>query len=250
MLWLKRSMPTLQANKPKDRHTPPLSARLSAIAEGLPRGGVVCDVGSDHGALPLHMLKSGACSGAVVTDLNPMPLARAKSNLVAAGVDHKAEFILTDGIPFESTLHPDSFVIAGMGGETVSGILERALPTLEMEAFFALQPMTRPEQLRRFLYENGFRVTSEIAVLENGKVFLIFFASYDGVPRPQEDVFYQLGEFLPLSKSLAVKKYFLLRLAALRSKIVGKERAHQDADAEREEEKRILKVLEKFHEDP
>ncbi len=98
-----------------------LSARLFAIAESLPRGGVVCDIGSDHGALPLYMIQKGWISHALVTDLNASPLERAKKAFCDAGVYNKANFFLTDGIEELLPYRPDAFVIAGMGGETIAG---------------------------------------------------------------------------------------------------------------------------------
>ena len=154
-------MLTLPQSKEGARFTPALSDRLCAIARGLPDGGVVCDVGSDHGALPLYLLQTNQCETAIVTDLNPAPLQRARGNLEEAGLSHRAEFILTDGIADVLVHKPDAFVIAGMGGDTIAGILHRALSQIPNGCFFALQPMTKEERLRAFLYESGFLVTEE-----------------------------------------------------------------------------------------
>lgn len=225
-----------------------LSARLSLIAESLPRGGVVCDVGSDHGALPLFLLKNGWCSHAIVTDLNPEPLSRAKAALINAGVAHKARFLLTDGILDVLPLSPDSFVIAGMGGETIAGILSRALGRIPINTCFVLQPMTRAHLLREFLYENGFLVEGEEAVGENGNVFLIFRARFDGVRRERNSAFYLVGEYLSQAKGEGASLYFEKCLAGVRSKIVGKQKAGFDVSLEKSEEALYLSQLEAIHE--
>jgi len=127
----------------------------------------VCDVGSDHGLLPLYLLKEGLCSGVLVTDLNPKPLERAKRAFGECGLTKNVFFLQADGIPEpKESLRPNAYVIAGMGGETISGILSRALKTISPETFFVFQPMTRSSYLRRFLYENGFRVQAERVVCE------------------------------------------------------------------------------------
>lgn len=239
-------MLTLQASKTGGLGPTVLSERLSAIAESLPRGGVMCDVGSDHGALPLFLLEKRYCRRALVTDLNAMPLKRAENVLSAAGLSQQCEFFLTDGIAELLPRMVDSYVIAGMGGETIAGILERAGSAIPKGTFFALQPMTRVHLLRKFLYENGFLVEGEQAVAENGKVFLILFARYDGVSRFREDLFYFLGEFLPKLKTDAAKLYFHHLLLQIRSKIDGKKKAGKCISDEKKEELLLLAALEEF----
>lgn len=241
-------MLTWQTNKSGDKHRPDLSARLSVIAESLPRGGVVCDVGSDHGALALYLLEKQYCSKAIVTDLNSRPLARAKENLTAAGVAHRALFLLTDGICDVLSYQPDAFVIAGMGGETISGILDRAKGKILPKTVFILQPMTRIVHLRRYLYESGFCVTGEEAVLENGKVFLIFKAVFDGTSRFREDDFYMLGEHLSQNRCEANRVYYETCLLKLDSKIAGKQRAGLNVDIEQKQRSKYLALLEAWNE--
>ena len=243
-------MPILPENKATGRDPYSLSARLSAIAEGLAGRGVVCDVGSDHGALPLYLLSHGVCRRAIVTDVSPQPLDRARKALSDAGLEEKATFLLTDGIRDVVPLSPDVFVIAGMGGMTIAGILSRAADRLLIGSAFILQPMTKAVFLRRFLYENGFEVTGERAVAENGKVFLIFCARYDGVIRRRDDAFYRTGGFLSLQRGEDVRRYWTLRLKQTRAIIAGKRRAGKDVSSELEEEACYLARLEDCHEDP
>ncbi len=238
-----------QANKSDRRHRNDLSARLSAIADCLPTGGVVCDVGADHGALSLYLLQTGQCSRVIVTDLNSHPLARAEQNLTAAGVSDRAQFLLTDGIVEVLPYQPDGFVIAGMGGETILGILDRAKGKIAPGTVFVMQPMTREVPLRRYLYENGFCVKEEEVVLENGKVFLIFKAEFDGIPRLKEDDFFRFGEYLPNQDSAANRAYFETCLVQLESIIAGKQKAGQSVETERKQRAQCLARLEVSNED-
>lgn len=240
-------MPILLPNKDAVRSTF-LSERLSAIAERVPKDSVVCDVGSDHGALPLYLLKSGCCRRAIVTDLNRLPLERAKNALSKEGLDHLADFCLTNGIEEVLSLLPDLFVIAGMGGETIIGILQRALSQLKIGSRFILQPMTKASVLRRFLYESGFFITDETVVSENGKQFLIVEVLFDGIHRKMDEFFYRFGSFLPLKKSEAVREYWAMRLSRLRAKIEGKRRADLDVSHEIKEETYLRSLLEDSNE--
>ena len=142
----------------------PLSARLSALAALVPKGAFVCDVGSDHGMLPMYLLQEGICEKAVVSDVNAAPLERAKEAFSQSGLSDRAVFCLCDGIAALLQHKPDVFVIAGMGGETIRRILSEALAAIPSGAAFLLQPMTKEASLRAFLYENGFRIKNETAV--------------------------------------------------------------------------------------
>ncbi len=226
-----------------------LSLRLSAIAESLPVGGVICDVGSDHGALPLYLLSTGKCSAAIVTDLNEKPLERAKENLREAGVLEKASFVLTDGIEAVLHLEPDAFVIAGMGGETILGILDRGLSRIPEGTQFFLQPMTKAAVLRRFLYKSGFSVRDEKAVYENGKFFLVIQAVYDGISRACDELVYEYGEFLPKKRSEVIGAFFSSKLSSLLSVIEGKRKAGVFYEDEIQKRNYLINLLEDMNED-
>ncbi len=225
-------------------HSACLSERLLAIAERVPKDCVVCDVGSDHGALPLYLLKSGHCPRVVVTDLNCFPLERAKKALVREQVDHLADFLLTDGIDNTTCYNPDVYVIAGMGGETISGILERGISSISAGITFILQPMSREAYLRKFLYENGFRVYEETVVFENDKFFPVFCATYDKIIRKQDDFFYKFGEYLPKNTNSVIKRYWKALLNKVRTKKEGRINAKLDVLQEEKEEQFLLSLME------
>lgn len=227
---------------------PPLSQRLSAIAESLSEGGLVCDVGSDHGALPLFLLRTGKCSSTIVTDLNEKPLERAKENFRKAAVFEKATFVLTDGIEEVLPLKPDSFVIAGMGGETIVGILNRGLNQITKGTQFLLQPMTKVSSLRRYLYETGFNVSAEKLVYENGKFFIIIQAVFDGVIRKNDDFYYEYGEFLVKQNNKEIRAFFSSLLSSLESIIDGKKSAGINCVSESEKREYLIHLLEDMNE--
>ena len=55
-----------------------LGSRLQTVADFVPRGSVIADIGTDHGYLPIELIKSGKCTKAVAADVNEGPLFAAK----------------------------------------------------------------------------------------------------------------------------------------------------------------------------
>lgn len=139
--------------------------RLLTCASFVSRGGIVCDVGTDHAYLPCYLVKNGVCKRAVAADVNESPLAAAGENIQRAGLEDKIDTVLSDGLDGISPNGVTDVVIAGMGGELIADILGRAKVFYDSVQFI-LQPMTKPERLRQWLWENGFEIIAEKACKE------------------------------------------------------------------------------------
>lgn len=170
-----------------------LSLRLSTIASLVPKGAFVCDVGTDHGFLPIFLMESGIAKGVIATDINEKPLKKAEENLKktrAEGVTLR----LCDGLSGIKKGETDTVIIAGMGGEVISGILERGKEITEnADITLILQPTTSPEFLRKYLYETGYDIIKEIAVEERGKLYSVMLVKFQGNPQKKEDWVYFVG---------------------------------------------------------
>jgi tRNA (adenine22-N1)-methyltransferase len=188
-----------------------LSKRLSAIAELIPPAGSVVDVGTDHGYIPVFLLQRGFTGAVTATDINPGPLARAEQNAAVHGFADRICFLLCDGLELVSPERADTVVIAGMGGETIAAILEAAPWT--REKLLILQPMTKSERLRGWLFHKGYRVLSE-ALVDDGGLYEILTATGG------HDCPYAPGELLTGHLALArLSPLFPARLAALIAKL-------------------------------
>lgn len=176
-----------------------LSKRLLTIADFVPYGAYVCDVGTDHALLPVFLSKSGRVKGVIATDINEKPLEAARKNIVR----DKAENIklrLCDGLAAVTKGEADTIIIAGMGGEVISGIISRCGWIKDSGTTLILQPMTSGEILRKFLFDNGFEITSEKAVFENGKVYSVILSRYTGRTFRAPDYYYFIGKTDPADK--------------------------------------------------
>jgi len=136
------------------------------------------DVGTDHGYLPIYMAKRGYKGNIFASDINLEPLNCAKRNADEADVANKIEFILCDGLDTGIKDKIDSIVIAGMGGDSICGILDRAEWCFDEQYKLILQPMTKAEILRYWLSYNDFLITDEILIDDNGTTYQLICARY------------------------------------------------------------------------
>lgn len=153
-----------------------LSPRLLKIASLIPKGSVLADVGTDHGYVPLYLLKNNIISRAVAMDINPMPLERARDNITMAGYGSMCDFRLSDGLLELERGECDAVVIAGMGGILMIDILSKALDRIDRDTRLFLQPMIAQLELREYLFANGFTIDDEYVVREENKFYNIICA--------------------------------------------------------------------------
>lgn len=165
-----------------------LSRRLAAICALLPETDGVVDVGTDHGHIPVHLLQTGFSGRVCATDIREGPLSTARRTAEEFGFADKINFYLTDGLTGIAGAGIASVVIAGMGGENIADILDRA-PWTKENRLLVLQPMSKAPFLRSWLLENGFRIETE-SLVEDGPVYELLTA------RGGQDMPYSPAELL------------------------------------------------------
>lgn len=149
-----------------------LTPRLQAIAEQVPQGARLADVGTDHGYLPVWLLCSGCIDSAIATDLREGPLNRSRETAQRFGVTEQISFRLCNGLSGVRPEEVDTVTIAGMGGETIISILEAA-PWTKEGTLLLLQPMTGFAELRLWLQGHGYQITGERIAREGEKLYSI-----------------------------------------------------------------------------
>jgi len=170
-----------------------LSERLQLISSLIPDGARICDVGTDHAYLPIALLKSGKVKSAIATDLREKPLASAKINAEKL-CEKRLDLRLCDGLSAVKSGEVDTVIIAGMGGEVISGILDRCEWVKSIDINLILQPMTSAEALRDYLAKNGFDIKSETALQENGHIYSVISVVFDGVEKTVDPAYRYIGK--------------------------------------------------------
>lgn len=143
-----------------------LSPRLFSIAQWVHPGAHVADIGADHGQLSVWLLKSERAQFVIATDLRDGPLSAARSLVAKNKLEDRCRFIRCDGLSGLAPGDADTLILAGMGGETIAGILRAAPWTRKGAHRLLLQPMSKAELLREFLAEHGFEIEQERLVQE------------------------------------------------------------------------------------
>lgn len=147
---------------------------IRAFCETLPEEErTLADIGCDHGKLPLKLLREEVISFAVASDVKEGPLSRARENAALAGYEARLRFCLADGLAGLAPGEVRMAVIAGMGGETIRGILTPEETERTRVKDFFLSPQSKVPDLRAFLAEQGYRYIEERSVRDRKKEYLL-----------------------------------------------------------------------------
>ena len=162
-----------------------LDNRLTMCMDLVGGSGTVCDVGTDHALLAAELINSGKCAKVIASDINEGPLEAAKKTVERFGFQDKIDLVLSDGLKNVPLYGVSDVVIAGMGGETIAAIIGNVDVANEEYADirWILQPMTKPELLRKKLYEYGLVITDEKAVVDGDKLYIVMAAEYSPYSR-------------------------------------------------------------------
>ncbi len=186
------------------------------------QGAYLCDIGTDHAYLPLYLLEGGVITRAVCSDINEKPLSSARRNAAERNMESKIDFVLTDGAEGLSSFGANDYSICGMGGELIIDIIERAEHLKKEDIHLILQPMTKCALLRRYLYENGFKILKEDYSFDTGKYYLTVLAEHDGVLRSADHIKCEIGDLSLSCDSAERAGYFENELRIMKKRRDGK----------------------------
>lgn len=153
-----------------------LNPRLQKIADLVPLNNCTADIGTDHGYIPIDLIKRGITPRAIASDINKGPLLRAQANIKKHKLESLIETRLGSGLKTLSPGDAEVIIIAGMGGILISEILKASKDVTDKAKLLILQPMTAVMELRQYLSENGFKTESEHLAAEEDKLYNIIVA--------------------------------------------------------------------------
>ncbi|WP_163194299.1 tRNA (adenine(22)-N(1))-methyltransferase [Clostridium thermarum] len=189
-----------------------ISDRLMKIANMVHRCNSMADIGTDHGYIPIFLVKKGICDTAIASDINKGPVLKAEKNVKLYGLQDKIQCRLGGGLKTIVPGEVDTAVIAGMGGHLIVSILEESAEVAQKMQALILQPVQHVEILRKYLYENGYEILSEDLCFDEGKYYEIIKARYDGKKRTLEDIYYEISPFLMKKRHPLLQEYILHKI--------------------------------------
>jgi len=226
-----------------------IKSRLVKIASMVGKCMKPADIGTDHAYVPIYMVQSGMCSSAVATDIRKGPLQKAKKNIEKYRLTDRIDLRLGEGLKPIQEDECDVFIIAGMGGVVITGILEESIEKAKKANALILQPAYYDEVLRDFLFRNGFCIETESLVRDEGRIYTVIRAFYDGIVRSDDVLYYHIGRSLFENKDPLLHD-FLKRRIGIQTKIVdGMEKSVKRDEQTYKKEYNLLVKMKKAYDD-
>ena len=197
-----------------------------------PQGAKLADVGTDHGQLPVWLIQHGVIPSAVASDLRPAPLARSKMQAERWGVSDRISFRLCDGLNDIQPQEAEVITIAGMGGETIAGILHAAAWTEKSGHCYILQAMSGMDGLRRYLSGHNFVIRQEIIVPEGDTLYVVLFVEPGEMPPLSEGEIW-VGRQASDLDSPYRSRYLSQELIKIQRAMAGLQHSQRSADREK-----------------
>lgn len=184
-----------------------LSLRLKTIASMVDKCECVADIGTDHGYIPIYLIKNGVCKRAIASDINKGPVEKAKFNVRIEDLQDKVDCRLGGGLSTLKQGEAQGVVIAGMGGNLIRDIIEENMHIFKEAEFVILQPVQNPEVLREYIYSKGYKIIDEELCIDENKFYEIIKIKYDNNIQSVDSMFYEVGEKLLSKKHPLVKEF-------------------------------------------
>ena len=189
-----------------------LDPRLRTAYDLFPQCAYGADIGSDHGKLALALVLGNRCSRIAVTDISPVSLEKAEKLFGQFRLLTRADFLLGDGLSVLQT-RPEAISICGMGGKTLTGILERGFDRVQGAALI-LSPQTEISKVRRFLYASlSYHLTDERCLRCGGRHYVVMRAEPGKAALSPVEA--ELGPVLMRQGTAGVRDYYAWRSAVL-----------------------------------
>ena len=197
-----------------------LSKRLLAAAGMVTKGNIVADIGCDHAYTSIYLCQAGIAPRVLAMDVNKGPLQGAKAHVEEAGLAGQIELRLSDGMQKLLPGEADTALLCGMGGLLMIKILTDYPEATDSLKELILQPQSEVGEVRHFLHRQGYEITGEHMLKEDGKFYVMMRAVKSAVEQGYEtECDYVYGKLLIEEKNPVLTE-FLDREYRLRADVL------------------------------
>ena len=192
-----------------------ISNRLKAIANCLPVAtNVVVDIGTDHGYIPIYLVKNKIANKCIACDINPKPLQNAKNNISHYKMEAQIETRLGNGLSQIKKGEADAIIIAGMGGMLIIDILKENIEVVKAAGLLILQAQLDIMEVRKYIHSIEFTIVDEKMIYDEGKYYTIITAK-PGQENSYSEIGYMFGEKIIEKNDVVFKEFINNKLSNL-----------------------------------
>ena len=211
----------------------------------------MADIGTDHGYVPIYLVKNKICTKAIALDINIGPLKRAQEHIREYQMEAYIETRQSDGLTALKPGEAETIVITGMGGDTIMKILKSGEAIAGAAGEIILQPQSEQEETRKFLVREGYHILEEDMVSGDGKFYPIMrvrkaLGQWNAGAFGYDRIALKYGPVLLGCKHPVLKEYLLWQQGQ-KEKVLMQVRENALGESRKKNERRILNELADIH---
>ena len=198
-----------------------ISSRLKTVACMVDKCRCAADIGTDHGYVPIYLIKNHICSRVIASDINIGPIKKAMLNVKSENLSGRIDCRLGEGLSTIAPGEAEEIVIAGMGGNLIADIIESHIDVFRKSDSFVLQPMQNSEVLREYIYKKGFKILDEELCIDENRFYEIIKIEYASDIEKVDSIFYEVGKILIEKKHRYLSKFIESKIENYRKIILN-----------------------------
>lgn len=219
-----------------------LSKRLQTVAHYVRSGGIVADIGCDHGFTVIYLVKENKAAGGIAMDINEGPLQRAKEHIADYGLSEKIQVRQSDGTKMLQVGEADTILISGIGGALMERILRERPEVTASVRELVLSPQSEIYKVRYALHDLNFKIAQEDMVYDMGKYYTILRCE-PGSEHYSSDIEYIYGKQLIMNKHPVFYRFLLHEKKRVETILVGMPEYTPAKEGILQEQKQIDELL-------
>ena len=214
-----------------------LSKRIYKIAEKISPGETAADIGTDHGYVPMLLMRGGISPHVIMSDISEDSLTKATETFAICALDAGPDcFRVGDGLETVDAGEVDAVIIGGLGGLTIIDILSADLEKSRSFRKLVMQPRKHSGNLRHFLYTHGWDIIDEDLAPEGKFVCEVITAvpsdrSYREPLFPEDDIRWKYPAEMVTADPVLAKKRIGWKIGSIEEQIENLMKSSSDTES-------------------